>query len=111
MIGRRSAVKNLSDLDLAVGDVLFLDRVEAEVATLLLPPEGEREVNVPRDQLPAEAREGDRLRMGEDGRLAVDHDATTASHAAVADLMADLLATPSEAETEAPPTDSRSRTS
>ena len=84
-------MKNLAELHLTAGEIVFLDRLEEDVATLLLGPTGEREENVPRDQLPAEAREGDRLRVSEDGRLLVDPAATAAGRDAVADLMAELL--------------------
>jgi hypothetical protein len=93
-------VKNVTELKLAPGEVVFLDRIEDAddslpcVATLLLGEGGSREENVPRDQLPPEAREGDRLRMTEDGRLHVDREATDAGRAAVADLMAELLGEP-----------------
>jgi hypothetical protein len=84
-------MKNVTELQLAPGTIVFLDRIEEDVATLLL-GEGEgREENVPCDQLPPSAREGDRLRVTAEGRLAVDSEATEAGRAAVADLMTELL--------------------
>ena len=42
---------------------LFLDRIEGDVAVLVY---GERQLNVPRALLPADAREGDVLRLTRD---------------------------------------------
>lgn len=84
-------MKNLSELKLKPGETLFLDRIEEGVATLLLGPDGAREENVPRDQLPSDAAEGQRLRVRPDGVLEIDHEATRAGLDATAALIAELL--------------------
>jgi hypothetical protein len=94
-------VKRLAELKIAPGEVVFLDRVEGDVATLLLGPDGSDEANVSRKELPRKVREGDRLRMGTSGRLRVDREATRAGQAAVADLMAELLR-PSPSSSQSP---------
>jgi hypothetical protein len=85
-------MKDLRELGLRPGETLFLDRIEEGVATLLLGEGGEREENVPREQLPSGAAEGHWLRVREDGRLEVAPHATEAAREETSDLMAELLA-------------------
>jgi Protein of unknown function (DUF3006) len=84
-------MKDLRDLQLRPGDTVFLDRIEDDVATLLIGPEGKQEENVPRTQLPPGSREGQTLRMTAAGRLEVDAEATKSDQAAVQSLMDELL--------------------
>jgi hypothetical protein len=84
-------MKELRDLDLQPGETVFLDRIEGDVATLLIGPDGKREENVPRAQLPADAREGQTLRVSPAGQLEPDAEATEAGHKAVHSLMDELL--------------------
>jgi len=65
----------------------FLDRYEGGFAVLLLGPDGDRAINVPRDLLPEDTPEGSALAL----TLAVDEDATRAGRAEVARLMDELL--------------------
>jgi hypothetical protein len=84
-------MKDLRDLHLQPGDTVFLDRIEGDVATLLIGRAGKREENVPRAQLPADAREGQTLRVSPAGQLEPDAEATEAGHQAVQSLMDELL--------------------
>jgi hypothetical protein len=86
--------KKLEELRLAPGEVLFLDRIEDGVATLVIGANGDREESLPVDRLPPDAREGQRLRVREDGQLEWDHAATDEDRQQVEDLMAELLANP-----------------
>jgi hypothetical protein len=84
-------MKDLRELNLRPGDTVFLDRIEGDVATLLIGPDGKQEENVPRAQLPAHTSEGQTLRVSPAGHLVVDAEATEAGHQAVQSLMDELL--------------------
>jgi hypothetical protein len=84
-------MKDLRDLQLRPGDTVFLDRIEEDVATLLIGPDGKQEENVPRAQLPPDAREGQMLRVTPEGHLEIDAEATEAGRQAVRSLMDELL--------------------
>jgi hypothetical protein len=91
-------MKELRELQLAPGETVFLDRIEEGVATLLIGADGGREETVAAGCLPPDARDGQRLRVREDGSLAVDHEATASDRRAVEELMAELLGEQPEGE-------------
>lgn len=74
----------------------FIDRIENGIAVLLLPDE--TLLNVPREQLPAEAKEGDCLHVMFDAKtgkavnFALDDEATTAAQKRVTELHSELSA-------------------
>jgi hypothetical protein len=84
-------MRALADLKLTPGQTCFLDRIEGEVATLLLGEDAAEEANVLLRELPEGAREGVYLKTQEDGALAIDAAATEEALADVHSLMEELL--------------------
>ncbi len=72
----------------------FIDRIEDDIAVLIL--SDETPLNVPRKQLPADAKEGDYLQVTFDAKTAkatafvLDDEETTAAQTRVAELQAEL---------------------
>ncbi len=74
----------------------FVDRLEDDIAVLIL--SDETSLNVPREQLPAEAKEGDCLHVMFDAKtgkavnFALDDETTTAAQKRVTELQSELSA-------------------
>ena len=72
----------------------FIDRIEDDIAVLIL--SDETPLNVPRKQLPADAKEGDYLQVTFDAKtakatdFALNDEATAAAQTRVAELQAEL---------------------